>query len=94
MNYFQRLVAPRHSKPTATDDNLNRWYDPGVYTGWRKDMSEKQRRKLALKAHGGDMLSTAQGLQALANVSRDKETCKKARQDAQYFYQQYDKRKR
>lgn len=64
-----------------------KWFpEKTVHMGWEKDMSIKERRELALDAHGGDYLSTARSLQALANVTRDKKTRRKAGADAKYFY--------
>lgn len=62
-------------------------------TGWKKDMPTDQRRKVALKAHKGDLLATARSLMALANVTRDDRTAKLAKSDALYFYREYEKKK-
>ena len=69
-----------------------RWYHPGVETGWRKDLDIKTRRELALRAHKGDLLATARGLQALSNVSADPSTKAKSGADARYFYNEYRKK--
>ena len=58
-------------------------------TGWSKDLSAEERRDMALDAHDGDILATARGLQALANLSADRETKAKARADADYFFSLY-----
>jgi hypothetical protein len=63
-----------------------KWYTHDTNTGWHKSQSPDYRRRLALKAHGGDYLSTARGLQALANVTKDKATERAARADAKYFF--------
>ncbi len=63
-----------------------KWFSAGKPTGWRKDMSATQRRKIALKSRKGDTLATARALQSLANVSTDKQTKKLARADAAYFF--------
>ena len=64
------------------------WYAPKVHMGWRKAQPMETRRRLALKAHGGNILATARALQALANVqSRINPTvAAKARADAKYFF--------
>lgn len=67
------------------------WYEPKVKTGWEKDMPMSTRRGKALRAHKGDALSTARGLQALANTTTDRATKQAARSDAQYFYAQHRK---
>jgi hypothetical protein len=52
-----------------------------------------KRRRLVLKAHGGDKLASARGLLALANVTKDTETKRKADADAKYFFKEYAKKK-
>jgi len=68
-------------KPGRTPKR-KRWFEPGVKMGWEKDMPMAKRRGLVLKAHGGDYLATARALQALANVTTDRETKKKAKAEA------------
>jgi hypothetical protein len=64
------------------------WYDPKVLnTGWEKDMDAGKRRMLILKAHGNDNMASARAMQALANVSQDKETKIQAAKDAKFFFQ-------
>jgi len=67
----------------------NRWFTAGEPLGWRKKDSAEKRRRTALRARQGDLLKTARALGALANVSQDKETVKKARADALHFYRRY-----
>ncbi len=71
-----------------------RWYNPQTHTGWHKSQSLDYRRRLVLRAHGGDKLSSARAMQALANITQDKATAIAARSDAQYFYREYRKRKK
>lgn len=66
-----------------------RWYSPTRHTGWQKSQTATERRRRSLRAHKGDKLSTARALQALANVTTDKQTKKLARADAAYFYDLY-----
>lgn len=68
-----------------------RWYHPTTEMGWEKGQSTATRRRLALKAHGGDRLSTARALQSLSNVTTDSATKAKSRADAKYFYAQHEK---
>ena len=70
-----------------------RWYVHRTHMGWKKTQSPAYRRRLALKAHKGDLLATARALQALANVTRDPATKAKARADARYFFARYRKSK-
>lgn len=66
----------------------------GKHTGWRKSDPQDKRRRTALRAHKGDILATARSLLALANVTQDPETRRKARADADYFFRLYRKSKR
>jgi hypothetical protein len=63
-----------------------KWYTHNVEMNWSKDDPASVRRANALKAHKGDELATARALQALANVTTDKETAKMAKSDADYFF--------
>jgi len=80
-NWFRGAV---HNKPP---------YNLG---GWKKTESEGSRRYHALASRpkswslGRRYLSTARALQSLANVTRDRETRKKALSDARYFYDKYN----
>lgn len=66
--------------------NNGKWFSPGPSLNWNKDDSQAVRRKNALKARQGDELAAARALQALANVTKDTETKRKASGDARYFY--------
>jgi len=72
----------------------DQWYEPGVETGWEKDMYKGERRFLVLKAHKGDVLASARSMQALSNVTTDRETKRKARADALYFFGKHKSRSR
>lgn len=72
----------------------DRWYHPQVKMDWEKGMTIGQRRRNALRAHGGSKLSTARALNALANVTTDGATEKKARADAKYFFKEHKKGKK
>jgi len=70
--------------------NKKKWFKPEVTdTGWDKDLPADTRRALMLKAHGGDELAAARAVQALSNITKDRETRKDAQADADYFYQAY-----
>ena len=68
----------------------DKWYQEATKgskpLGWRKSMSQRERIRVALKARRGDVLATARALNALANVTADNETKRKARADASYLY--------
>lgn len=68
-----------------------KWFDPEVTnTGWNKDDPPDRRRYLMLEAHNFNNLKTAKALQALANVTKDKETKAAAQSDADHFYKEYE----
>lgn len=70
------------------------WFQPGKKLGWSKEQGQTTRRRIALKNREGNLLKTARALMALANVTRDKETARKARADALYFFARYKKTKK
>lgn len=79
-NWFQKAIAETGSL------NLG---------GWKKTMPRAERRLHAYASHKNASntvhdasLSTARALQALANVTQDKDTKKKAKSDADYFFKQ------
>ena len=78
-------------KPGRTPKE-KRWFEPGVKMGWRKDDPMAKRSNKALSAHGGDALATGRALQALANVTTDRDTKQKAKADADYFFRMHKKR--
>ncbi len=72
-------------KPGKTPGS-EKWYEHNVEMNWHKDDSTETRRTNALKAHKGDELAAARALQALANVTTDRETRRLAKIDADYFF--------
>lgn len=71
-----------------------KFFEPGKSLGWHKTDSQTKRRRAALASRRNDKLATARALQALANVSQDSETAKKAASDAKYFYKLYARKKK
>ena len=69
-----------------------KWFEAGRPLGWRKQDSQTKRRAIALRNRDGDYLKAGRALQALANVSADKETSRKASSDASYFFAQHRKK--
>jgi len=69
-----------------------KWFYPQTHTGWKKTQSSSIRRRKLL--HATDKRKTMHNryveagrmIQALANVTRDKATKRKAKQDANYFF--------
>ena len=70
-----------------------KWFKAGKPLNWKSSDSQKTRRESALKSRSGKLLPAARALQALANVTKDKDTARKARADAIYFYAQHEKQK-
>lgn len=62
--------------------------------GWHKTDSQSNRRRAALRSRNGDFLQTARSLQQIANRHPDYETRRKARTDAQHFFNRYKLQKR
>lgn len=69
---------------------VDKWFQPEDWgskpLGWSKDDPQTKRRRIALKNRGNDPLKAARALQSLANVTADKETARKAKADAAYFF--------
>jgi hypothetical protein len=70
-----------------------KWFEPGRPIGWRKDMPQEERIRTAVRSRRGNLLKAARALLALANVTQDKETERKARADAELLFKRYRKQK-
>jgi hypothetical protein len=77
--WFQKIVAQRLATKGPT--------------GWKKSYPAEKRRRIMIRAHDGDILAAARACQALANVTKDPETKRKARADAKYLFELYRKQK-
>lgn len=83
-------LVPDRGKPGRTP-KAERWFKPkGTLGGWDKDQSASERRRRA--ARGRSDLSSGRALQALANVTTDRETKSVAKQDADYFFKKVKRR--
>jgi len=71
-----------------------KWFEAGAKLNWSKSNTQSQRRRAALASRHGKLLPTARALMALANVTTDAETRRKARADAQYFYALYKRKQK
>jgi hypothetical protein len=71
--------------------SATKWFEPGRHTGWSKSDGQATRRRTILKSRQGNYLKCARALQALANVTTDSETRRKAHSDAIYFYRMHAK---
>ncbi len=71
---------------------VEKWFRPRKHTGWHKDQSPATRRRhlMASTQRGLSLdrrrLEAGRRAQALANVTRDAQTKKKARADARHFF--------
>jgi hypothetical protein len=69
-----------------------RWFKPKKHSGWKKTQSSTTRRRNLMattdkrKSMHDRYLEAGRRIQALANVSQDSPTEKKARADAKYFF--------
>lgn len=80
-------MAKDTGKPGRTP-KAKRWYKPTRKLGWDKDMPQEKRLRVAVTSRPKDWslskrnLSAFRALNALANVTTDKETEQRARKDA------------
>lgn len=72
---------------------VNRWAEFGKESGWHKIDSQATRRRTVLK-NKGNALTAYHSLDQLAKISRDPETRRKARADAEYFRRLHNKKKK
>ena len=88
------LIKDRGAKGRTPEED--RFFEPKVRMGWKADMPAGKRRRLAKKAHKGDLLATGRSMIALANVQHriNPSVAAKAKADANYFFRLYAKRGR
>lgn len=69
-----------------------KWYKPKKHTGWKTGQSDETRRRKLLDSTPKNWtlhrrrLQAARRAQALANVTKNPETRRKAKSDADYFF--------
>lgn len=63
-----------------------KWFDPKVHSGWKKNLPLVERRTKAFTAHGKNLLATARALLALSNVQQDAPTARIAGRDSRFFF--------
>jgi hypothetical protein len=68
-----------------------KFFHPKVHTGWHKNMPAGRRRRLVLQSHKGDELASARAMQALSNVTTDRQTAIVARSDADFFFRKHQR---
>ena len=73
--------------------NSEKWFETGEPLNWHKEEGQAKRRAAALSSRNGNYLRTARALQALANVTTDSETKRKARADALYFFMKHKQKR-
>lgn len=83
----------------------NKWFQKAIgkstftLSGWKKTQKASIRRKIALSSRPKDwpmkkrVISVSRALQSLANVTKDKVTKIRAKQDSEYFLKKYRKLK-
>jgi hypothetical protein len=59
---------------------------------WRKEDTERTRRKNALNSKNGDLVDTGKALMSLAGRTSDQNASRKARADAVYFFAKYKRK--
>jgi len=70
----------------------DKWFHPKRESGWKKSMNPNTRRSMLYRATDRKLSQYERNIQAgrmiksLANVTKDKETKKKAEGDANYFF--------
>lgn len=76
-----------------------KWFKPKKETGWKKSQKASTRRKKLMattdkrRSLHDRYVEAGRRIQALANVTEDKGTEKKARADAKHFFSKAKKRK-
>ena len=71
---------------------VEKWYEHGTTTGWRKDQKPSTRRRHLMastdrrKSPHNRRIEAARRANALANVTEDRPTERAARSDARHFY--------
>ena len=76
------------------------WFHPKTHTGWSKNQSATTRRRKLLNSTPKTWsmyhryITAAKRINALANVTKDIETKRKARADANYFFKKARKLKK
>lgn len=79
----------------AKRKRTRKWYQEAKtrHYGWRKEHKQETRIRKLLEAHPGPkckkILASARAINALANVTRDPETRRKARADAKLLFARY-----
>ena len=69
-----------------------KFFKPKKHTGWKKDQNAKTRRRKLLDSTPKNWtlnrrrLQAARRAQALANITKDPDTKRKAQSDANYFF--------
>jgi len=71
---------------------MKKWFKPKKHTGWKKTQKASTRRMHLLRSTPKNWslrrryLSAGRKALALSNVTRDRDTKRKARADAEYFF--------
>lgn len=94
-----KTYVSAHDRNIPTDKPYDEWYAPKTHTRWKKSQSEDYRRRLVYdstdkrKSRRNRYIEAGRILQQLANVTTDEETKRKAKKDADYFFERARKLK-
>lgn len=81
-----------HQRKITTTKSYDEWFTPKGHTGWSKEQSKDYRRRKVLdstdkrKTWHNRYVEAGRKMQYLTNVTQDKETERKAKKDADYFF--------
>lgn len=99
MQNGKEVRVSSHWRDINTEKDYDEWFNPQDHTGWKKDNSPEYRRQKVLestdkrKSMHNRYLEAGRKMQALANVTQDKETEKTAKNDADHFFEMAKKHK-
>ena len=87
----------KKTRKKTSKKSKKKWFNPkGNLAGWKKTQKASTRRRHAIASTPKNLslrerrLKAARKLQALANVTKDPETRRKAKADADYFFSLID----
>jgi len=72
------------------------WFHPKTHSGFRKSKSYRENIRTLKRRYGTTkkgLLHSARAMLALSNVTKDRETKRKARKLAEYFLELYHRKK-
>lgn len=94
--YYGTKLVPDKGEPGRTPKR-GRWFKPKKHRGWSKDQKASTRRKTLMgstdkrKSRHDRYVEAGRAMQALVNVTTNRETRRKAQSDADYFFRKAKK---